>query len=387
MKFLSQLFEARGTVWKERAFRRAFLKLTAVYLLIIAMVISVFSWLVVFQVENKLEEKSLHQQAGSIQITEAEALAKARSLHPNDTIDKTSYELQNGTLLFTVDFDDGSDLEFDVFTGELIVQADTPAASFYELMTDEIDEIIWLLGLVVFLAASIGAIVVVRATLSPIAESAKKQNQFVSDAAHELRNPLAALKATLQTEQRANPKHAFAKETVQDLVTEVDRLIATTESLLKLEQSHTSLDEIPVKPEELVTSVIGRLEKMAKEKGVTFKVNTSNPQTKLAQADGEAVLYNLIHNAVKFADSGSVISVTWEGKTVSVHNTGELIPESDLPRIFDRFYKVEKARTQGVTHSNGLGLAIVKSVLDKTGSKIVVTSNEKDGTTFVVNFS
>ena len=185
MKFLSQLFEARGTVWKERAFRRAFFRLTIVYLGIIAVIIAVFSALVIYSVEGKLEEQQL-RQTGLIQITAEEALLEAQRLQPEQEIEDTSYELKHGTLLFTIDFADGSDLEFDMFSGEIVTQADTPAASLYELMTDEIDEVIWLLAGGIFLLASFGSIAVARTTLTPIAVSADKQTRFVSDASHEL---------------------------------------------------------------------------------------------------------------------------------------------------------------------------------------------------------
>lgn len=386
MKFLSQLFEARGTVWKEWAFRRAFLKLVAIYLLIIALIISIFSWLVVFQVENKLKERDFNQ-TGPIHLTEESAREAAIALKPDGIIEQTNYEIQYGTLLYSVKFSDESTIEFDMFSGEVIPPPTTLQASFFELITDEINETIWLLGGIIFLAAGTGAVIVARITLNPIAESVRQQNQFVSDAAHELKNPLAALKTTLQTEQRASPKDAFSKDTVLDLITEVDRLIATTESLLKLEHRSNQAKSITTEPERVVSDIIARLEKLAKGKNLAFKFNSSAARTKISQADIETILYNLLHNAVKFAEPDSTITVTWEGKILSVHNTGEAIPATDQPYIFDRFYKVEKARTQGATPSSGLGLAIVKSLLEKTGSTIAVTSHPSSGTTFTVKFA
>ena len=109
--------------------------------------------------------------------------------------------------------------------------------------------------------------------------------------------------------------------------------------------------------------------------------------TPLSGTDSQTIVYNLLHNAIKFADKDSVVTIAWDKTALTVQNQGEVINPSDVPYIFDRFYKGNKSRAFTDNHSNGLGLAIVKEIVDQIGGTISVVSNKTDGTTFTVQFS
>ena len=241
MKFLSQLFEDRATNWTSKAFSRARLKLVGLYLCIIASVILLFAYLVVLQVTDKINQSKLppHSQ---IVLTAPDAQSKAQALKPEHTMVSTEYSLQDNTLLYIVTFDDSTDVEVDLLTGIARTEEqvdESTAIGLFELLTNEITEVIWWLGLLVFVIASFGSVAIADATLRPIAQSVRRQKQFVSDAAHELRNPLASLQTTLESYIRDNNRsEVFNQSIAEDLLTEVQRLISTSESLLQFEYQY-----------------------------------------------------------------------------------------------------------------------------------------------------
>ena len=116
MKFLSQLFEARGTDWTSNACRDARRKLIALYLLIIAIVIASFAYLVVLQVRDKASDEKIPDNS-KIVINATEAEARASALKPHETITTTEYVLEDNTLHYVVGFSDGDDVEVDLLSG------------------------------------------------------------------------------------------------------------------------------------------------------------------------------------------------------------------------------------------------------------------------------
>jgi signal transduction histidine kinase len=387
MKFLSQLFEARGTDWTSSAFKSARLKLVALYLLIIAVIIVSFAYLVVLQVQEKASSQRIPSNS-QIVLNAAEARAKAMTLRPQKTIDSTEYVLEENTLHYVIGFADGEDVEVDLLTGDAQLDQDESGnESFFELFTDEVDETIWWIGIVVFLLASGGSIYVANMTLRPIAESVRKQKQFVSDASHELRNPLASLKTTLESYIRSSDKSKILSESIaEDLLEEVERLIVTSESLLELEKHEKQIKNIKqcILSQNL-ESVTQRLKVDLDEKNITVANDIAKTPLSVDSADLDTILYNLIHNAIKFSHENSEIKVTWNGKDLTVSDTGRGIEIKHIPHIFERFYKVDQARSF-TTNSNGLGLALVHEILTSYGGTISVQSIVGKGTTFTVIF-
>ena len=387
MKFLSQLFEARGTGWTSSSFRRARFKLIALYLLIIASVIGLFAYLIVLQVREKINEQTLPPDS-QIVMTAKDALRQATLLKPEQLVEETMYSVEDNMLLYKVVFDDNQEVEVDVLTGDVYLDEQTDEleqSTVFELLTDEIDEIIWWLGALVFLLASGGSIVVAHMTLRPISESVRRQKQFVSDAAHELRNPLASLHTTLESYIREKEKSPELSEQIaEDMLGEVKRLIATSEALLAFEKQETQKKNlISTSVQMAVNETAHRLEELLKAKNLTIISEIADTPIVVDKNDLSTVLYNLLHNAIKFSNPDTTINVKWNGIELLVTDQGKGIEASHLPFIFERFYKAEHARGFE-EQSSGLGLALVREVVESYGNTIYVESSVGMGTTFTL---
>jgi two-component system phosphate regulon sensor histidine kinase PhoR len=215
------------------------------------------------------------------------------------------------------------------------------------------------------------------------------RRDFIANLSHELRTPIASLKALGETlHEGAIDQPAVARDFVGKMNVEVDRLAQMVQEmgvLSRIESGEAPLQRTPLNLAEIVDRAVGRLKAPADRAGLQIKLDIVSGLPSVS-ADGariEQVLVNLIHNAIKFTLPGGRITVSAkvEGDKVivSVSDTGVGISEDDLPRIFERFYKADKARAGGGT---GLGLAIAKHVVEAHGGKIWVESVEGRGATF-----
>ena len=215
------------------------------------------------------------------------------------------------------------------------------------------------------------------------------RHDFISNISHELRTPIASLKALAETLQEgAIDDKAVAQDFLHKINIEVDRLTQMVNELSELSRIESGEVLLKIEPADLgevVRQVAERLRAQAERGGLSLKADIP-PDLPKAQVDEERVeqvLVNLVHNAIKFTPpSGRVsLSTRVEGDSilVSVADTGVGIPADDLPRIFERFYKADKARAGGGT---GLGLAIAKHIVEAHGGKIWAESIEGKGSTF-----
>lgn len=221
------------------------------------------------------------------------------------------------------------------------------------------------------------------------------RRDFISNLSHELRTPLASLKALAETlEDGALDDPPAARQFIGQIQVEVDALTQMVTELLELsriESGRLALDLQPVRPFDLLDSASRRMQVQAERAGVTLRVEGANdlPQVKIDSQRLEQVLVNLIHNAVKFTRTGGEVVLradmvpAGEAGTnevrFAVRDTGIGIPLEDVPRIFERFYRVDKSRTGSGT---GLGLSIAKHIVEAHGGKIGAESTEGKGSTF-----
>jgi len=215
------------------------------------------------------------------------------------------------------------------------------------------------------------------------------RRDFVSNISHELRTPLASLKAlteTLQDGALSDPE--AAPRFLGRMVTEVDALTQMAQELLdlsRIESGQVDLELKPVAPKELLASAAERMRLQAERAGLSLCVECppNLPQVNADEPRVEQVLVNLIHNSVKFTHPGGQISLLAEaGEEViqfAVKDTGVGIPADDVPRIFERFYRVDKSRVGGGT---GLGLSISRHLIESHGGRIWAESIEGQGSTF-----
>lgn len=218
------------------------------------------------------------------------------------------------------------------------------------------------------------------------------RRDFISNISHELRTPLASLKALTETlQESALDDPPAARRFLTNIETEVDALSLMVQELVELsriESGKVPLQLKSVLPKELLSEAAERLRLQAERSNLRLYLDCP-PDLPKVLADPprmEQVIVNLLHNAIKFTPSGGEIrlSALREDDSVvfSVSDNGVGISPEDLPRIFERFYKADRARSGGGT---GLGLAISRHLVEAHSGKIWAESDEGIGSTF--NFS
>ena len=230
--------------------------------------------------------------------------------------------------------------------------------------------------------------------LERVAEAHVAQQRFVADAAHELRTPLTILRGEIQVALREPKNHPFLIETLRSNLDEAVHLSRLVDSLLTLARSdagQTLVAREPVALAPVIRSTIGKLETMATERQVRLEFSSDeNEEGTMVSGDAialERIIRNLVENAVKHSPADHAVRVTLAATTervqCSVTDRGIGIPPEHLPKLFDRFYRVDAARrrTEG---GAGLGLAIVKTLVEALGGTVSVQSEIGIGSTFTV---
>lgn len=216
------------------------------------------------------------------------------------------------------------------------------------------------------------------------------RRDFISNVSHELRTPLASLKALTETlRDGALEDPEAARRFLARIETEVDALSQMATELLELtriESGQAPLNLKSVSPRQLLETAADRMRTQAERAGLALEVVDASQDLPRVRADAsrlEQVLVNLIHNAIKFTPPGGRVSLfaQQEGAFVrfAVQDTGVGISAEDLPRVFERFYKSDRARSGGGT---GLGLSIAKHIVEAHGGRIWAESIEGQGSTF-----
>ena len=218
------------------------------------------------------------------------------------------------------------------------------------------------------------------------------RNQFVSNASHELKTPLTTIKILVesmiyQDDMDPELRHEF----LGDINKEIDRLSSVVGDLLTL--VHIDSHKLKLRREmmvfaDTVRESVSRLEPLAKRRGQTIKTEIQDSCEMFADPGKLAqVCYNIIENASKYTPDGGSIRVTLRrmgrDAVLEIADTGVGIPEADLPHVFDRFYRVDKARSRD-TGGTGLGLSIVQQIVRLHAGSVTVASEMGKGTTFTV---
>ena len=220
----------------------------------------------------------------------------------------------------------------------------------------------------------------------------ESRNQFVSNASHELKTPLATMKIMIESLiYQPDMDKNLRTEFMTDINNEIDRLSAVVSDLLTLVQmdsQNVKLSRENLSIAQLIKENAHRLQPIADQKKQKIALSLSDPcdiyadKSKLNQ-----VIYNLMENAVKYTQNGGTIRVSLQRQgrdaRFTVSDNGPGIPKENLPHIFDRFYRVDKARSRE-KGGTGLGLSIVHQLVLLHGGAISVESEEGKGATFIV---
>lgn len=214
------------------------------------------------------------------------------------------------------------------------------------------------------------------------------RRDFVANVSHELRTPLTSIRAMAETLQEGALRDGdVADHFLETISTEVQRLTRISEDLLILSRAESRPAETSkVDLSFLLDEVVNRFQKHAENDGIKLQLNAPTGLFITGSPDQiEQVIINLIDNAIKYSHKGGRVSVSAErqDRLVAVHvvDTGIGIMSQDVPRIFERFYRVDKARSRQ-SGGTGLGLAIVKHIVEAHGGSVVVESEFNRGSTF-----
>lgn len=218
-----------------------------------------------------------------------------------------------------------------------------------------------------------------KRVVKPIAESYEKQKQFITDANHELKTPLTLILANLDIAEIELGKN----EWLDDIRSEGHRMTELVNQLValsRMDEEGQPLNITEVAFGELVADTVTEFEPLAKERGKRLTASLDKEATHLGD---EALLHRLVgilmDNAIKYCDNGGEISVTLhQGRRVvlTVENTYAAVSEIELHRLFDRFYRADKARK--FTGGYGVGLSMAKAIVEKHKGEI--TAYKKDAT-------
>jgi signal transduction histidine kinase len=246
---------------------------------------------------------------------------------------------------------------------------------------------------IVLLLSSAGGYFLARKSLSPIANAFKEQQRFIADASHELRTPLAVLRGETEvalSRTRTVEEYENSLSLIKD---EAERLSRIVEDLFILARQpiHTGISFVgePLSLNDAVRDCVRAAQVLAVQKGVRLESET-DVESIVLNGDEELIrrmILNLLDNAVKFTPKDGEIRVGLSRQNGSAHivvrDTGIGIPQADQVRVFDRFFRVDKARSRSLGGA-GLGLSIVAWIVEAHRGTINVDSTPGKGSKFTV---
>ncbi len=227
--------------------------------------------------------------------------------------------------------------------------------------------------------------------IARLEEAFERQKRFASDASHELRTPLTVMQSEVSLALARPRSRDEYRETLASVDEEVSRLTTIVGDLLtltRIDVDPAGIQHKPVALDELLRTLAARVNVIAAERDIAVRAENLAPVTVTGDSTRLRQLFtNLLDNAVNYTPDGGRVTVTLDktgdGARARVVDTGIGIAPTDLPRIFERFYRSDAAREQNA-HGTGLGLAISRSVVQAHHGHITVVSEQGKGTTFTV---
>jgi signal transduction histidine kinase len=228
-----------------------------------------------------------------------------------------------------------------------------------------------------------------RKTLHPLEQAMESQNRFTADASHELRTPLAAMRAEIEVALRdKNLSKDGARNLLRSNIEEIEKLENLSDVLLKLARyEHNGFDFKKLDISDVVVEAYEKVESLAKEKDIEFGNVLNNFKVSGDKQSLVELFVILLDNAIKYSQKGKTIDIKIFQKDkraiIAIRDRGTGIKTSDLPHIFDRFYRADHSRGKTVK-GYGLGLSLAKQIVDLHSGEITVTSTADKGSEFKV---
>ncbi len=237
----------------------------------------------------------------------------------------------------------------------------------------------------------IGAVIVVI-DITEISRRELLRREFTSNVSHELKTPLTSISGFAEIMKSGGTDEATVVDFSRSIYDEAQRLISLVSDIIKLSELDDGTIEYEPETVDLYTlslEIASRLSPQAQEKKIHFTVNGEKAEITGVRKILDEIIFNLCDNAVKYNRSGGDVKVSVKNSadtvTVIVSDTGIGIPTVQQDRVFERFYRVDKARSKSIG-GTGLGLSIVKHGVMYHNAQISLESKENEGTTVVINF-
>ena len=234
-----------------------------------------------------------------------------------------------------------------------------------------------------------GALIVLN-DITQVKKLENMRRDFVANVSHEIRTPLTAILGAVEILLDNDLKEKKQKKILKILSKHSHRLNSLVEDILtlsKIEQGIDKLEFMPCSAEEIISSAIDACREKAEEQKIHISTEIQDFTINADKGLFEQAIINLIDNAIKYSNKGKEVKIKTEQKPgyneISIIDQGCGIPEKDLNRIFERFYRVDKARSRELG-GTGLGLAIVKHIVNAHGAEISVQSALDKGSTFTI---
>ncbi|MEI6499069.1 MAG: HAMP domain-containing sensor histidine kinase [bacterium] len=330
-------------------FKLAYAKLVISYVMIV-MIISIAFSVVIFNISSREIGRGLNRQAGAlrniqIQIGNGDDIPGLEQMRM-DQLDESSDHLKLNLIYFN-----------------LLILLLSAGASF-------------------FLA---------RMTLQPIEEMMEAQNRFTADASHELRTPLTAMRTEIEVNLRdAKLDLDESKNLLKSNLEEIGKLEALSSSLLQLAQFQQEKNIVfkKIAISKPVADAIEKVRKIAEKRGIVFDNQSLDIEISGDRHSMTELFVILLDNAIKYSPEKSKITITSfrekDSVVVKVKDEGMGIKASDLPYIFNRFYRADLSRNKEKIDGYGLGLSIAKRITELHNGTIVATSKSGKGSEFAV---
>lgn len=244
----------------------------------------------------------------------------------------------------------------------------------------------------ILILSAFGSYFLARYTLEPMEKAMEAQNRFSADASHELRTPLTAMKTEIEVNLRdKNFNLKEAKSILKSNLEEISKLESLSNALLQLARlEETKVEDFEkVFLKKIIQEVQRNFEPLAYKKAIVLETNLRNLQIRGDTQSLKQLFSILLDNAIKYSSKKSKIKLSLK-KTdhkvlFKIQDQGTGIKASDLPYIFERFYRADTSRSKEKTDGYGLGLSIAKQIVDLHKGKIRVFSTPGEGTSFSIS--
>jgi signal transduction histidine kinase len=253
-------------------------------------------------------------------------------------------------------------------------------------------------NLLILLLSATGSYLLARRTLKPIEEMLESQQRFTADASHELKTPLTAMRTEIEVNLRDKAISADeSRALLESNLEEIGKLETLSSALLKLTRysEEVKVEFSKISLSEVVVEAYNKVKSIADEKNITIVLKGISESKEVSILGDKQSLVELFvilfDNAIKYSprDTKVQLSVTSLEKRIkiAIKDNGIGIKASDIPHIFDRFYRADHSRSKDQVSGYGLGLSIAKRIVDLHRGKISVTSSPSHGSEFALEFN